>query len=253
MSGVVTVVALPSLSVADRAVVEGNSGTTSADFAVTLSAASASTVTVMFQTADGTALAGTDYAAVSASLLTFLPGSTTQTATVSVTGDTASERNETFFVNLLSPTNATIADSQAVGTILDDDAADFFAVAPCRVVDTRLPPGTNGGPALPANGTRIFEIASNCGIPLDARAVAFNVTTVNEGALGDLRVYAADAAVPTASTINFSAGKVRANNGLVVLGTAGKIAVRNDMPVGSTATTNVLIDVSGYFKAIPGP
>ncbi len=249
MSGVVVVV--PSLSIADLAVVEGNTGTTAAVFTVTLSAPSTDTVTVMFQTADGTALAGSDYTAAGG-MLTFAPGTTTQTATVSVTGDTTSEDNETFFVRLTSPTNATIADSEAVGTILDDDAADFFALAPCRVVDTRLTPGPGGGPALPANGTRAFPVTGLCGVPADARAIALNVTTVNEGDLGDLRLYPADAELPAASTINFSAGKTRANNALTVLGTGGKIAVRNDMPPGSTATTDVVIDVSGYFKRASG-
>lgn len=75
---------------------------------------------------------------------------------------------------------------------------------------------------------------------------------MNEGDFGDLRLYPADAALPDASTINFGAGKPRANNALIVLGTAGKVSVRNDMPTGSTATTNVVIDVSGYFKRVPG-
>jgi plastocyanin len=257
MSGVVTVVPLPTLAIADRAVVEGNTGTTNASFTVTLSVPSASTVTVMFHTADGTALAGSDYTAVSPTILTFAPGTTIQTATVSVTGDTVSEDNETFFVRLTSPTNATIADNEAVGTILDDDDADFFPLSPCRVVDTRLTPGPGGGPALPANSTRVFPITGLCGVPADARAIALNVTTVNAGDLGDLRLYPADAVLPNASTLNFGAGKTRANNALIVLGTGGKIAVRNDMPPGSTATTDVVIDVSGYFKqasgAAPGP
>lgn len=250
MSGVVEVVAY-SLNIADRAVVEGNTGTTDAVFTVTLSPVSTNPVTVTFQTADDTALAGSDYTAASG-MLTFAPGTTTQTATVSVTGDAASEDNETFFVRLSAPTNATIADGEAVGTILDDDAADFFAILPCRVVDTRLPPGSRRGPALPANSTRVFPVTGGaCAIPADARAVALNVTTVNEGDFGDLRLYPADTELPLASTINFSAGKARANNALTVLGTAGRIAVRNDMPPGSTATTNVVIDVSGYFKRVP--
>lgn len=249
MSGVVVV--MPSLSIADRTVVEGETGTTNAVFTVTLNAPSTDIVTVMVQTADDTALAGSDYTAVGGTLLTFAPGTATQTTSISVAGDTASEDNETFFVRLTSPTNAVIADGEAVGTILDDDAADFFSIAPCRVVDTRLPPGPTGGPALLANTTRVFPVAGSCGVPADARAVALNVTTVNEGDLGDLRLYPADAELPLASTINFSAGKPRANNAIVVLGTAGKVAVRNDMPAGSTATTNVVIDVSGYFKRVP--
>ena len=55
--------------------------------------------------------------------LTFAPGETTQTITVPVNGDVLDEADETFFVNLSSPVNATIADGQGVGTITDDDAA----------------------------------------------------------------------------------------------------------------------------------
>jgi plastocyanin len=246
MSG--TVVVQPSISIADRAVAEGDAGTAMAVFTLSLSAPSTNTVTVMYHTADGTATAGIDYTAVGPTMVTFPPGAIEQTVSVPVIGDVLSEDNETFFVNLSSPTNASIADGSAVGTILDDDAADLFTIAPCRVVNTRLPPGPGGGPALPANGTRVFPVTGVCGIPNDARAVALIVTTVNAGELGDLRLYPADAAVPAASTINFGAGRTRANNALIVLGTGGRIAVRNDMPLGSSATTNVLIDVSGYFK-----
>ena len=89
-------------------------------FTVTLSPSSAQTVTVQFATADGTALAGSDYLATSGSL-TFNPGETTKTITVRVKGDTVVEANETFFVNLSAPTNATISDGQGLGTILNND------------------------------------------------------------------------------------------------------------------------------------
>ena len=113
---------LPTLSIADVAQNEGNSGTTPFVFTVTLSAASASTVTVNYATADGTASAPSDYAAA-AGTLTFNPGVTTQTITVNVVGDTAVEANETFTVTLSAPSNATIATGTATGTIQNDDAA----------------------------------------------------------------------------------------------------------------------------------
>src|SRR5262249_10483941 len=64
--------------------------------------------------------AGNDYQTRSGTL-TFAPGVTSQTITVLVNGDHGSEPDETFFVNLDSPTVASIADGQGVGTILDDD------------------------------------------------------------------------------------------------------------------------------------
>jgi hypothetical protein len=111
---------IPSLSINDVSVNEGQIGTTNAVFTVTISAASTQTVTVNFSTANGTATAGSDYVAQSG-VLTFTPGQTSKTITVLVNGDTVVEPNETFFVNLTSATNATIADSQGMGTIVNDD------------------------------------------------------------------------------------------------------------------------------------
>ena len=114
--------AVPTLSINNVSANEGNSGTTPFVFTVTLSAASASTVTVSYATGGGTATAGSDYVATSGTL-TFNPGVTTQTITVNVNGDTTVEPNETFFVNLGAPANATIASGQGIGTIVNDDAA----------------------------------------------------------------------------------------------------------------------------------
>ena len=101
-------------------VTEGNTGTTNAVFNVTLSPASGQTVTVSYSTANGSATAGSDYVATSGTL-TFNPGDTTKTITVAVNGDTVVESNETFFVNLTTAINATIADGQGIGTIANDD------------------------------------------------------------------------------------------------------------------------------------
>ena len=101
---------------------EGNSGTTNAVFTVSLSATSPQTITVNYATANGTATAGSDYAA-QAGNLTFTAGQTSKTITVPVTGDTTVEANETFVVNLSAPSKATLADAQGQGTITNDDVA----------------------------------------------------------------------------------------------------------------------------------
>ena len=88
---------------------------------MTLSAASTQDVTVTYATADGTA-DSKDYRSANGTL-TIKAGATTGTITVVVTGDTAVEPNETFFVNLSNPVNATLLDAQAVGTIVNDDVA----------------------------------------------------------------------------------------------------------------------------------
>jgi len=101
-------------------VTEGNTGTAAATFTVTLSAASTDPITVAYATGDGTATAGSDYQAASGTL-TFAPGETSKTVAVTVNGDRIAEPNEVFFVNLSSPTNASVADGQGAGTIADDE------------------------------------------------------------------------------------------------------------------------------------
>jgi hypothetical protein len=110
----------PTLRIGDATVTEGNAGTRAATFAVSLSAPSAQPVTVQYATADGTGTAGSDYQAGSGTL-TIPAGQTTGTITVPVIGDRLPEPDKTFFVNLSGAINATIPDTQAVGTIVDDE------------------------------------------------------------------------------------------------------------------------------------
>jgi chitinase len=113
---------LPQLSIADVTVTEGNTGTSNAVFTVTLSASSAIPVTVRYTTIDGAALAGSDYHAVNGTL-TFAPGELTKTISVPIIGDTIAEPTERFRVVLSQPTNATLNRAEALGTIVDNDAA----------------------------------------------------------------------------------------------------------------------------------
>src|SRR6202035_1670890 len=90
----------PTLSIQDTAVIEGDIGTTNADFIVNVSAASSFTITVNYTTMDGTAtVADNDYQAKSGTLVIFA-GQTTGTISVLVNGDTKPEQNETFTVVL---------------------------------------------------------------------------------------------------------------------------------------------------------
>lgn len=110
-----------SLSIEPVTVDEGNTGTKSAGFVVRLSRASTKTVTVSYQTNNGSAIAGSDFLGTSG-MLTFAPGTTAQTIVVPIVGDTVAEGNETFSVSLSRPTNAVIGSTSATGTIRDDDA-----------------------------------------------------------------------------------------------------------------------------------
>ncbi|MEO7433176.1 MAG: ExeM/NucH family extracellular endonuclease [Dokdonella sp.] len=111
----------PTLGINDVSLDEGNAGTTTFTFTVSLSAASPTDVTFDIATADGTAIAPSDYTAASLTAQTIPAGSTTYTFTVLVNGDTTAEASETFFVNLANATGATVADAQGLGTIVSDD------------------------------------------------------------------------------------------------------------------------------------
>ena len=109
-----------TLRVGDISVVEGNSGTVDANFLVTLSIPSADPVFVDYATSDETAQEGYDYVAKRGQI-SFPPGSTNQTITILVKGDTLDEPNETFRLTLSNPIKAMLGTSQAICTIIDDD------------------------------------------------------------------------------------------------------------------------------------
>jgi hypothetical protein len=129
-SGTVTLAANdPTIQIAPSAAqAEGNSGTTTHTFTVSLSNASDEAVTVSYATANGTAaLADNDYI-TQAGTLTFNPGVTSQTIMIAVKGDTQFEANETFTVNLSDATKGSLlaANGTATSTIVNDDAATLL-------------------------------------------------------------------------------------------------------------------------------
>jgi hypothetical protein len=99
---------------------EGDASTRNLNFTVSLSGPSSSPVTVQYDSADSTGIAGTDYLAV-AGTLTFPAGTTSRTVGVPIPGDVVPESNKTFFLNLSSAAGASIAFGQGTGTILDDE------------------------------------------------------------------------------------------------------------------------------------
>src|SRR6266508_3674063 len=131
------------ISIGDATVTEGSSGTVNATFDVTLSQISSQTVTVDYATANVTATAPDDYLAASGTL-TFQPGRTTRPVAVTVNGDTIDEEDETYFVNLSSPVNATIVDGQGLGTITDDDGFPALSIGDATVTE-----GNSGTVASP--------------------------------------------------------------------------------------------------------
>ena len=114
--------ATPVLTIADAAIEEGDGTGSTLRFTVTLSApAPAGGVTFDIATADGTAEAGSDYVAASASGLVIAEGERTATFDVSLVGDTTPEPDETFFVRITNVTGADVGDAEATGTIRNDD------------------------------------------------------------------------------------------------------------------------------------
>ncbi len=120
---------MPTVSINNVSLTEGDTGTSPLTFTVSLSNPSVQTVTVNYATNPGTATAA-DFAAATGTL-TFAPGETTKTVTVNVTGDVLHENNEAFTVALSAPSNATLSVSNATGTgtIIDNDAVPTLSIA----------------------------------------------------------------------------------------------------------------------------
>ena len=161
---------LPTLSVADASIVEGNAGSSQLSFTVTLSQAATTPVTVSYSTADGTATAGSDYSA-RAGTLTFAAGETSKTITVPILGDSAVEANETFAVTLSSASGAAIGHGSATGTILNDDVA---------------PPPPTGGASLDYAVTSNWGSGFNGAMTVTAGSGGLNGWTVEFNASASL-------------------------------------------------------------------
>ena len=134
-----------------------------------------------------------------------------------------------------------------------DGPYSFFPLTPCRIIDTRGPVGPTGGPALSANTLRNFPVVNvnACGVPSTAKAVTFNITTIQATDAGDLRIFPYLSPVPLASVINFSpADFALANGAIIPIANIGglDISVQTDMAPGSNGTVHLVVDVTGYFQ-----
>ncbi|MDL2718792.1 MAG: hypothetical protein PT977_13650, partial [Acidobacteriota bacterium] len=123
-------------------------------------------------------------------------------------------------------------------------ASSFHVLTPCRVIDTRNPNGTYGGPALFAGQARAFVIRGQCGVPSTAKSIAGNFTVASPTAAGAIRLVPGGAPATGTSTVNFRAGRTRANNVAMALGASGDVVV-DGLPSG---TAHVILDVVGWFE-----
>jgi len=125
-------------------------------------------------------------------------------------------------------------------------ALSFIPVTPCRVTDTRNPVGPFGGPVFPAGGQRAFHVpSSSCAIPATAKAYSLNVTVVPEEPLSYLTIWPSAQAQAFVSTLNAPAAQIVANAAIVPADANGSISVF------VTDRTHVIIDINGYFAALP--
>ncbi len=116
----------------------------------------------------------------------------------------------------------------------------FVAVPPCRLVDTR-----QTGGAIPGGAMRYFPIPNlgGCNIPASATVYSLNVTVVPSGRLGFLTIWPTGEDQPTVSTMNSLDGRIKANAAIVPAG------YQDNVSVYVSNTTNVILDIDGYFTA----
>jgi len=160
----------PAISIDDVTVREPERRGTIAPaaFTVHLSNPSPQMVLVHFATVDGTASAGTDYVATTGTLV-FAPGKTTETITVDVIGNPRRERTETFLVNLSAATNATIADGEGIGSIVDRREPEL-------AVTTVAPPMGTPGASVVIVGKGFGGVTS---VTFNGVAAAFSLISPN--------------------------------------------------------------------------
>jgi Beta-propeller repeat len=123
----------------------------------------------------------------------------------------------------------------------------FVPVIPCRIADTRNPNGSFGGPAIAGGTSRDFVIPNSvCGIPSNAAGYSLNVAVVPRGTLGFLTVWPSGQPQPLVATLN-SDGRIKSNAAVVPAGSSGAVSVF------ATDTTDVVLDINGYFVAGSSP
>lgn len=152
---------------------------------------------------------------------------------------TSAIRLSLFFVAFSLLATARDAHAQASGPY------SYYALTPCRVVDTRNANGVNGGPSLGPSTRRDFQIRGFCGVPTTAKAVTMNVTVTNMTASSWLTIWPSGQPTPTVSTINFDPTMPAIANGAIV----GLSTNTQDLSVlNANGNVNVIIDVTGYFQ-----
>jgi lysophospholipase L1-like esterase len=127
------------------------------------------------------------------------------------------------------------------GFFSEESSSRYNPISPFRAADSRTAVG--GVVRLAARQTVPVMVTNRNGVASNASAVAVNVTVVNPATSGFVSLFACDASPPPTSSLNFSAGEIRANNALV------RVDIHGAVCVSSTSATDVVLDVSGWFGA----
>lgn len=249
---------LPAIAVENAGSLEGDSGTANAVFALNLSTPSGQPVLVSYNTEDGTALSGSDYVAAFGTV-TFPPGTTSQSFSIAVKGDTLFEPDETFFVRFSNPAQAVLSTNRAAGVIINDDPAPQLSVSNAEA--TEKTGGTNAvfniflsKPSLQAPVTVDYETADGSALAgRDYEAVSGHLTfapgqtqlTIRVPILDDLlheedETFELNLSHPTNAflVVEQARGTIHDNDSLP------RLSIQNDQVFeGDTGTTDLLFEL----------
>ena len=153
---------------------------------------------------------------------------------------TTPAQTTTYWVRVSNSCGSANSAGATITVVAAAPAASFYAVQPCRALDTR-----NSTPIAPS-GVLNVTLAGVCGIAADATSAAVNVTVVSPSSAGFVTLYPGPSFTvrPGVSTINFVAGRTLANNARIAIGVDGTVNIFN----ASATPLNFLIDIGGYFK-----
>jgi hypothetical protein len=261
-------VQLPAVSIQGTTLAEAGAGNQSATFTVNLSSAASQNVTIDYSTADGTAIAGTDYTGVTNGTLTISKGSTTGTIPVPI-DQTVTTGSKTFFVNLTTSANYTIVGGQASATLFPPGSAtnsgDLAAISvkltnfagPSGNTVTSLTPGDTFTAEVDVQDDRTYAVTS---VAVDSGGSGYTsaptVAFINGGGAGATATatISAGGVVTSITVTNGGSGYTSAPTVVLSggLGTGGTAATANAglantlAYVGSVAVTN---GGSGYTSA----
>jgi hypothetical protein len=224
-----------SISVNDISLAEGNSGTSSIVFTVSLSApAAAGGVSFDIATQNNTATAPDDFISNSQTAQSIPEGSSSYTFTVIVNGDGVAEPNETFFVNITNVTGATVGDGQGTATILNDDCSPTHTIAQIQ----------GSGNTSPLVGNIVITSGVVTGIKSNGFFLQMPIGDADATTSDGIFVFTAGA--PPASVV--------VGNSLCVSGTVSEFVSASD-PNGlvQTELTFVTITLLSTGNALPAP